>query len=148
MSSRLAGLTGATLETAPSVCQSCVWWQARGNREPEKRKWIERAEDLWGAWGTIYRDDDGDRCRRQVHHPLQVLGDAPLHLGRHPGGAFAPLELDMDLDRGRCLVARKYDALPSMQRAFREAGHSVHLAGGVGRVTREHVLRDQGLPLH
>jgi len=59
MTSRLAGLTGATLETAPSVCQTCVWWQTRGNREPDKRKWIERAEDEWGAWGSIYRDDDG-----------------------------------------------------------------------------------------
>ena len=59
MSSRLAGLTGATLETAPAVCQSCVWWQSRGNREPEKRKWIERAEADWGAWGSVYRDDDG-----------------------------------------------------------------------------------------
>ena len=59
MTTRLAGLTGATLETAPSVCQGCVWWQTRGNREPDKRRWIERAEDEWGAWGTIYSDDDG-----------------------------------------------------------------------------------------
>jgi hypothetical protein len=59
MKSRLAGLTGATLETVPGVCQTCVWWQTRGNREPDKRKWIERAEDESGAWGTIYRDDDG-----------------------------------------------------------------------------------------
>jgi hypothetical protein len=59
MSSRLAGLTGATLETVPAVCHTCVWWQARGNREVEKRKWIERAETEWGAWGSIYRDDDG-----------------------------------------------------------------------------------------
>jgi len=72
MSSRLAGLTGATLETAPAVCQSCVWWQSRGNREPEKRKWIERAEDEWGAWGTIYRDDDG-----RVLGSMQY-GPAPL----------------------------------------------------------------------
>ena len=35
MTSRLAGLTGATLETVPGVCQGCVWWQTRGNREPE-----------------------------------------------------------------------------------------------------------------
>jgi hypothetical protein len=59
MTTRLAGLTGATLETAPSVCRSCTWWQTRGNREPEKAKWIERAEEEWGAWGTLYRDDDG-----------------------------------------------------------------------------------------
>jgi hypothetical protein len=59
MTSRLAGLTGATLESAPAVCQGCVWWQSRGNREPEKDKWIARAEEDWGAWGTLYRDDDG-----------------------------------------------------------------------------------------
>ena len=29
MSIRIAGLTGATLETAPSVCHECVWWQSR-----------------------------------------------------------------------------------------------------------------------
>jgi hypothetical protein len=56
---RLAGLTGATLETIPSVCQSCVWWQGRGHREPDKRKWIERAESEWGVWGSMYRDEDG-----------------------------------------------------------------------------------------
>jgi hypothetical protein len=36
-----------------------VWWQSRGNKEPDKQRWIERAEEDWGAWGTIYRDDDG-----------------------------------------------------------------------------------------
>jgi hypothetical protein len=59
VTSRLAGLTGATLESAPSVCQTCVWWQSRGNREADKQRWSERAEEEWGAWGTIYRDDDG-----------------------------------------------------------------------------------------
>lgn len=59
MTTRLAALTGATLETAPAVCRTCVWWQTRGNREPEKRAWVERAEEEWGAWGTLYRDDDG-----------------------------------------------------------------------------------------
>lgn len=72
MTSRLAGLTGATLETAPSVCTSCVWWQTRGNREPDKQKWIERVEGEWGAWGTIYRDDDG-----RVLGSMQY-GPAPL----------------------------------------------------------------------
>ena len=57
--SRLAGLTGATIETAPSVCRTCLWWQSRGTREPDKASWIARAEEEWGAWGTIYRDDDG-----------------------------------------------------------------------------------------
>jgi hypothetical protein len=61
MATRLVGLTGATLEHAPSVCHDCVWWQSRGSREPDKRRWIERIEDDWGAWGFLYRDDDGRR---------------------------------------------------------------------------------------
>jgi hypothetical protein len=56
---RIAGLTGATLETTPSVCHECVWWQSRGERRVDKRRWIEDAETEWGAWGTVYYDDDG-----------------------------------------------------------------------------------------
>jgi len=59
MSERIAGLTGLTLERAPSVCQACVWWQSRGGREADKARWIEKAEQDWGAWGAVYRDDDG-----------------------------------------------------------------------------------------
>lgn len=59
MTNRLPGLTGATLSSAPTVCQDCVFWQARAGRTTSKRKWIERAEDDWGAWGTLYMDDDG-----------------------------------------------------------------------------------------
>ena len=59
MATRMAGLTGATLPTAPSVCHDCIWWQARPGRSLSKDKWIERAEDEWGAWGTVYYDDDG-----------------------------------------------------------------------------------------
>jgi hypothetical protein len=59
MPPRVAGLTGATLETAPSVCHGCVWWQARGSRRANKGRWIEKAEEEWGAWGTVYYDDDG-----------------------------------------------------------------------------------------
>jgi hypothetical protein len=60
VSVRVSGLTGATLEHTPSVCQSCVWWQSRtGGREPDKQRWIDKAETEFGAWGTIYSDDDG-----------------------------------------------------------------------------------------
>ncbi len=55
MAPRVAGLTGATLETAPSVCHECVWWQSRGRRV-DKRRWISKAEEEWGAWGTVYYD--------------------------------------------------------------------------------------------
>jgi hypothetical protein len=55
---RIAGLTGATLETAPSVCHECVWWQSRNARHTDKKRWIRGAEEEWGAWGTVYYDDD------------------------------------------------------------------------------------------
>ena len=57
--SRVAGLTGATLSTVPGVCHGCVWWQSRSSRTTDKSRWIEHAEEEWGAWGSIYRDDDG-----------------------------------------------------------------------------------------
>jgi hypothetical protein len=56
---RVTGLTGGTLERAPSVCQTCVWWQSRRGRTASKERWLERAEEDWGAWGALYRDDDG-----------------------------------------------------------------------------------------
>ena len=56
----LSGLTRLTLETAPSVCQSCFWWQSRGRRrEVDKDRWMERFELEFGAFGTVYYDGDG-----------------------------------------------------------------------------------------
>jgi hypothetical protein len=59
MTARVTGLTGATLVTAPTVCHGCVWWQSERDGVANKRRWIETAEEEWGAWGTIYYDDDG-----------------------------------------------------------------------------------------
>lgn len=59
MAPRVAGLTGATLVTAPTVCHKCVWWQSRGSRRASKDRWIEKVENDWGAWGTVYSDGDG-----------------------------------------------------------------------------------------
>ena len=59
MSTRIAGLTGATLDTAPTVCHECTWWQSRSGRDVDKKKWIRGTEDEWGSWGTVYYDDDG-----------------------------------------------------------------------------------------
>jgi hypothetical protein len=56
---KLDSLTGATLESGPRVCHDCVWWQTRGFRAVDKERWAERAEDQWGSWGTIYRENDG-----------------------------------------------------------------------------------------
>jgi hypothetical protein len=57
--SRLTGLTRLTLETAPTVCHRCVWWQSRGSRRVDKDRWMERVEDEFGAFGTVYYGDDG-----------------------------------------------------------------------------------------
>jgi hypothetical protein len=59
VTTRLAGLTGATLEQVATVCHECVWWQSRtGGRRVDKRRWIEKTETEFGAWGTVYYDDD------------------------------------------------------------------------------------------
>jgi hypothetical protein len=59
VTTRVAGLTGVTLQSAPPVCHACVWWQSSRGRAPEKREWIADAESAWGAWGAVYYDDDG-----------------------------------------------------------------------------------------
>jgi len=69
---RFAGLTKLTLETAPSPCHDCVWWQARGRRELDKDRWMERAELDFGPFGTVYYDGDG-----RVLGSMQY-GPAPL----------------------------------------------------------------------
>jgi hypothetical protein len=58
-STRLAGLTKLTLETAPTVCHECIWWQSRGDRDLDKDRWMERVELEFGSFGTIYYDSDG-----------------------------------------------------------------------------------------
>ena len=59
MTTRLAGLTGATLEQVATVCHDCVWWQSRtGGRRVDKHRWVEKTETEFGAWGTVYYDDD------------------------------------------------------------------------------------------
>ncbi len=60
MTTRVAGLTGATLPQVAPVCHECVWWQSRtAGRRVDKQRWIEKAETEFGAWGTVYYDDDG-----------------------------------------------------------------------------------------
>lgn len=59
MRSRVAGLTRGTVVSAPSVCRGCVWWQSRGNKTASKERWMEKAEEEWGEWGSLYLEDDG-----------------------------------------------------------------------------------------
>jgi hypothetical protein len=73
MPTRVEGLTGATLQRAPSVCRDCVWWQARGTRSPDKDRWVERVEDDWGAWGVMYVDDDGRTLGSMQYGPSTLF---------------------------------------------------------------------------
>jgi hypothetical protein len=58
MAPHLAGLTKLTLETAPSVCHECIWWQSRARRTIDKSRWMEKVELEFGAFGTVYYDSD------------------------------------------------------------------------------------------
>jgi hypothetical protein len=69
----VSGLTGATLVTAPAVCQGCVWWQSREGREADKDRWRERIEEDWGAWGTLYYDDDGHLLGSMQYGPSALF---------------------------------------------------------------------------
>jgi len=70
---QVAGLTGATLQTAPSVCHECVWWQSRAGQDVEKDRWRERAESEWGAWGTLYVDGDGHLLGSMQYGPATLF---------------------------------------------------------------------------
>jgi hypothetical protein len=70
---RIAGLTGATLPTAPTVCHDCIWWQSKTGRAIDKRKWIIGTEEEWGAWGTVYYDDDGRLLGSMQYGPSDLF---------------------------------------------------------------------------
>ncbi len=69
----LSGLTKLTLETAPTVCHRCVWWQTRGRREVDKDRWMERVELGFGAFGTVYYDGDGRVLGSMQYGPAELF---------------------------------------------------------------------------
>jgi hypothetical protein len=73
VTTRLHGLTGATLPSAPTVCHDCVWWQSKPGKQSSKRRWIDKAEDDWGAWGTLYIDDDGRVLGSMQYGPSELF---------------------------------------------------------------------------
>lgn len=75
MGYRLEPVTRATIAAAPPVCVDCVFWQSRRDRSVEKQRWAEKAEEAWGAWGTLYHAD-GDR-------PIGFLQYGPASLFPH-----------------------------------------------------------------
>lgn len=91
MTARVAGLTGATLPTAPSVCNGCIWWQSRGGRGVNKQRWIAKAEEEWGAWGAVYYDDDGGRVLGSVQYGPSALFPRSAELPAGPASHDAVL---------------------------------------------------------
>ena len=79
---RISGLTGATLPTAPTVCHECIFWQSRTGRSVDKRRWIRGTEEEWGAWGTVYYDDDGRLLGSMQYGPSDLFPRA----AELPGG--------------------------------------------------------------
>ena len=70
---KITGLTGATLPTAPPVCHGCVWWQSQSGASVDKSRWIAKAEEDWGAWGTVYYDDDGRVLGSMQYGPAELF---------------------------------------------------------------------------
>jgi hypothetical protein len=121
MTTRVRGLTGATLPSAPTVCHECVFWQSRPGRAAVKRKWIERAEDEWGAWGTLYVDDDGRVLGSMQYGPSELFPRA----AELPGGP--PSE---DAVLVTCAYLAKGSAQWVMQSLFLSAIADVRDRGG------------------
>jgi hypothetical protein len=88
----VTGLTGATLPDAPLVCHECVWWQSRtAGRGVDKRRWIEKAESEFGAWGTVYYDSDDGRVLGSMQYGPARLFPRALELPAGPPSEDAVL---------------------------------------------------------
>jgi hypothetical protein len=81
---RIAGLTKLTLESAPTVCHECVWWQTRGARPVDKDRWMERTELDFGAFGTVYADSDGRVMGVMQYGPSRLFPRAAILPGGPP----------------------------------------------------------------
>jgi hypothetical protein len=55
------------------VCHDCIWWQSRGHRGIDKARWMERVEDEFGAFGTVYYDGDGRVLGSMQYGPAPVF---------------------------------------------------------------------------
>jgi hypothetical protein len=73
MGTQVQALSSGTLASAPTVCHDCVWWQSRTGRHTDKGKWIERVEDDFGTWGTVYEDGDGRLLGSMQYGPAHLF---------------------------------------------------------------------------
>jgi hypothetical protein len=73
VAANLQGLTRGSLVHTPSVCHECVWWQSRGMRDANKDRWMDSVEDDWGAWGTVYMDEQGRTLGSMQYGPAELF---------------------------------------------------------------------------
>jgi hypothetical protein len=73
VAAHLQGLTHGSLVSTPTVCHECVWWQSRGMRTANKERWMDRVEDDWGAWGTVYLDEHGRTLGSMQYGPAELF---------------------------------------------------------------------------
>ena len=116
---KIAGLTGATLETAPTVCHECIFWQSRTGRSVDKRRWIRGTEEEWGAWGTVYYDDDGRLLGSMQYGPSDLFPRAA------------------ELPAGPPSRGRRARDVRVPRRPVEAVGDAVALPGGDRRVARQ-----------
>lgn len=90
MAYRLSPVTRASIQDAPPVCVDCVFWQSRGSRSVDKGRWAERAEESWGAWGTLYHAE-GDTLLGFVQYGPAGLFPRAARLPAGPPSADAVL---------------------------------------------------------
>ena len=143
---RISGLTGATIETAPTVCHECIWWQTRDGRSADKRKWIRDAEDEWGAWGTVYHDDDGRLLGSMQYGPAELFPRArelpveairPGVVGAHHVTAYLTLGI---ADQARAPVPA------DVQERVRATVGAAHDDDAVGADLSHHIAAGLGQP--
>jgi len=73
VAAHLEPLTRVTLGAAPAVCRECVWWQSRSGRAANKQRWVERAEDAWSAFGSVYLEHDGRVLGSMQYGPADLF---------------------------------------------------------------------------
>jgi hypothetical protein len=90
VSYHLRPLTGATLPGAPPPCVECTFWQSSRSRPATKGRWVERVEEGWGAWGTLYVGEP-DRLLGLIQYGPSELFPRASELPAGPPSADAVL---------------------------------------------------------
>ena len=72
-----SGLTGATLEHAPAVCQTCVWWQSRDRPDGATRTAGSRRPRTTGAHGARSTATTTDGCSARSSTARRSSSRAP-----------------------------------------------------------------------